>query len=267
MNKLKFKNIAHVALTGLLASSTLSFALISNVKAETLEPVAKVSESSATPSTSPTPGTQTTEQHVSKIKTAGTKQLTDRITSLNDFISKLGEAKKLTAEQRNNLTTDIQSQIDQLTTLKVRLNNESSVANAKEDFQNIFDEHFIYAYYLPKINRITAADKELDAISKLNAIVPKLQGYLDNSKTAGNDTTALQASLDELKAKLTDAGTKAQAAIDSLMSVSATNFKTSKSAISSAQTNIKTARSDLETARKDAKAIVAGLRKQLKTVE
>jgi len=198
------------------------------------------------------------------VQTKGDADINARLTSLNTLISKLGETKKLTTDQQTALTTEMQGEVTSLTALKTKLDADTDLATARADFATIFSAHYIYAFYLPRVERIVAADAELDSVTTLGTLATTLQSYIDQAQTAGNDVTALQAKLNEMKSKTTDAETLAQTALDSLRPLTASGYPANKTTIQTAGTTLKTGRIDLETARSDAKSLVASLKLLLK---
>jgi hypothetical protein len=218
-----------------------------------------------TATASPTASATTlADAHLAAIQKKGDTDITTRLNSLNTLVSKINGAKKLSSTQKSDLTAEIQAEITSLTTLKTSLDGETTVEAAKTDFQNIFAQHYIFAFYIPRVERILAADRELDAATALTSISSKLQGYITQAKTAGNDVTQMQSQLTEMNTKTADAQTQAQAVIDSLISLKASGYPGNKTTIENAVSPLKTGRSDLEAARKDAKSIVTSLRSLLK---
>jgi hypothetical protein len=209
----------------------------------------------------------TTAQHVAAIQAKGDTDITARITSLNSLVTKVNAAKKLSTSQKSGLTTGMQSEVTGLTTLKTTLDAETTVAGAKTDFQNIFAQHYIYAFFLPRTERIIAADNENDAAALLTSLVPKLQAYIAQAQTAGKDVTALNASLADMQKNVTAASTQSASVISTLTPLTASGYPGNKTTVTNASATIKTARTALEAARADAKSIIAGLKKALTTVQ
>ena len=197
------------------------------------------------------------------VQTKGDTDIQARLTSLNALITKVNAAEKLSAAQKSTMTTEMQGEVTSLTALKTKLDAETELAAARTDFQNIFAQHYIYAFYLPRVERIIAADAEVQAAATLTTLAATLQIYITQAKTAGNDVTDLQAKLDDMKTKTAAATTIAQAALTALLPLTASGYPGNKATVQAAATSLKTGRTDLEAARTDARAIVVSLKKTL----
>ena len=211
--------------------------------------------------------TQTVAEHVAAIQAKGDTDIQNRVSSLQTLTTKVASAKKLTADQKSTLSAEINSEVTGLQTLKTTLAGEKTVATATADFKNVFEQHYIYAFYVPRVNRILAADAQNDAAANLIALIPKLQAYVTKAKDAGKDVTALQKALDEMKLKADDAQTQSSGVIATLTPLTASGYPANKTTVQTAGTTLKTSRSDLETARTDARTIVTGVRKLLGSVQ
>ncbi len=205
----------------------------------------------------------TSANRLASIQTKGAADITARTTSLTSLIAKVNAAKKLTSIQKASLTTEMSGEVTSLGILKAKLAADTTVATAATDFQNIFKEHYIYAFFLPRTERIVAADDIGDAASQLTALAAKLQTLITTAKDKGTDTTALITQLADMQAKATAASTGASAAIASLVPLTAAGYPGNKTTVTAAAATIKTARTSLETARTDAKALIAALKKDL----
>ena len=221
----------------------------------------------ATPVLADATPTPTADAHLAAIQARGDTDITTRITSLNGLISDLNGAKRLTAAQKTSLIAEITAQITQLTALKTKLDADTNVDTAQTDFQTIFSQHYVYAFYLPRTARLIAADREADAAALMLGMTDKLQAYIARAQAQGSDVSALNASLADLKAKAADAQGLAQTVIASLTPLTAAGYPANKTAVDGATASLKTGRSDLASAQTDAQSIISGLRKVLTDVQ
>ena len=197
------------------------------------------------------------------VQTKGNIDITARTTSLTGLIAKVNAATKLSASQKSSLTAEMQTEVTSLTALKAKLDADTDVPTARADFQTIFSQHYIYAFYLPRVERIITADDEGSVVTTLTTLATSLQGYITQAKTSGKDVTILQSKLSDLQTKTADANTQSQSVLASLVPLTAAGYPADKATVQGAATPLKTGRSDLETARTDAKTIVASLKKLL----
>ena len=209
--------------------------------------------------------TQTTAAHVAAIQAKGATDISTRLASLTTWQSKVSAAKRLTAAQKADITTDLTTQSTELTTLKGTLSSETDVTTAKTDFQNIFQQHYIYAFFLPRTQQVVVADGLSDASTNLAALIPKLQTFITQAQAQGLAVTTLQSTLADLQAKTTAVNTITTTAISTLVALKATDYPGNKTSMQSTEATLKTARADLKVARTDAQTLVTGLKKLLVT--
>lgn len=199
------------------------------------------------------------------IQTKGNTDITNRTDSLGKLVTKVQGAKRLTTDQKNSLVSEMQGQVTSLNALKATLDGETTVTPALTDFSNIFKEHYIYAFYLPRTDHIVAGDAQSDAATNLTDLASKLDTLIANAGNQGNDVSNLETKLTELKTKAADAQTQSQTALTALLPLTAAGYPGNKATITTSSTTLKTGRADLETAQADAKAIVASLKTMLAT--
>jgi hypothetical protein len=250
-------NTPFIRTTGVLASTLLLTTFGASA--------ALAEASTAASSPAPTATASSTATHLAAVKTKGDADISVRLASLTTLVTKVSGLEKLSSAEKSSLAAEIQAQITGLTALKATLDGETSVDTARTDFNDIFSQHYVYAFYLPRIDRLAAADAASSAATSLLALAPKLQAYLTTAQQQGKDITSLQAALTEMTAKATDAQAQAQSAITALTPLTASQFQTNKTIVSNEVSGIKAARSDLQTARTDAHTVVDGLRKLLGT--
>lgn len=210
---------------------------------------------------------QTTAQHLAAIIAKGDLDITARTTSLDNLISKVETAKKLSTDQKSALTADMQTEKTGLLSLKTKLDSDTDVATARIDFQNIFAQHYVYAFYIPRINRIIAADDQSDAVAILIGLTPKFQSYITQVQSQGKSVTLLQSTLVDFQAKTADALSKSDQVITTLTPVTSAGYPGNKTTLQTAASQLLTSRNDLTSARTDAKTLVISLRKLLANVQ
>jgi len=207
---------------------------------------------------------------VSTIISKANTEINQRITSLNDLISRIGLMKKLSASQQDSLTSAVQNEINDLISLKTKINADTDKATAKTDYQSITKSYRVYALVLPQVRIMAASDKTLTIADSMNALGTKVQSRI--SALPATDTTEMNQLFSDFNAKVSDAISQANSAISEISalvpdqgeeSVKQSNSK----ALKSARTKIKTANSDLVEARKDLKNIIEDLKNSQKPAQ
>lgn len=207
---------------------------------------------------------------ISSLKDKAAREIDRRIKALGALSTRIQTMKKISDAQKTALKSSIQSQITTLTDLKTKIEAENDITALRTDAQSIIKSYRIYALIIPQGTIIAAADRALTLAEQMTTLGTKLQTRISEAKTAGKDVAALEKSLVDYNAKITDAKTQAQAAIDSVSKLTPDNGDKTKmeanlKAMKEAQNKIRAAQQDFVAARKDAKDIAQGLKASGKT--
>lgn len=167
------------------------------------------------------------EKKTSLKKDNAFKEIDRRTASLNKLIERINSFKRLTSEQKATLVAEVQAESSSLSNLRASIEADTDLKTLSEHKKTIIDDYRIYALFLPKITIIANADKILELAQLMKA------------KTT--DITAL--------AKISGATTKAQMAIDTVITLTPTEYPGNKSSLESARKNLKEARADLNAVR------------------
>ncbi|MDB5224591.1 MAG: hypothetical protein JWO43_213 [Candidatus Adlerbacteria bacterium] len=192
------------------------------------------------------------------------QEIDRRIAALNDLIGRIGQMTRVSATLKQGLTSNTQGQITALTTLKAKIDAGTDLATLKTDVQSVTSSYRTFALVAPQGRVSASADRVANVTIMMQALGAKLQLRLQAAQTAGNDVTAAAAALNDLGANLSDANTRAQAAINGIAPLTpdngdATVKATNDKAFKTAQADLKTAQSDLVTGRKDIDVIIKAL--------
>jgi hypothetical protein len=136
---------------------------------------------------------------ITAIQTRCEHAIDQRLTTLADLTERVGGAQHLSAEDRNELTAEIDHDTSGLSALRTTIAGESSPASLRHDCRAIVDDYRVYVLLAPKTHLVVgadAADAALDAFSSADA---SLSAAIEHARTNGTDP-----------AKLADAQTKQQ---------------------------------------------------------
>lgn len=194
------------------------------------------------------------------LKTRAQSEITRRTTSLTNLINHISQVKRLTDAQKSTLTSSIQAEIDNLNALQTKITGETDAATLRADVKSIVSSHRIYALYMPQVQIIYASNEILNTTDKFNALGTKLQSRISEAQTAGKDVSSLQAAYTDFQAKVTDAQTQANNAINTVAPLQPQDYPANKTTLQSARKMLQTARLDLKTAHQDAQTIIQELR-------
>lgn len=194
---------------------------------------------------------------LAKLQALGAKLIDHRIASLNNISNNLTKH-NLTVENIANVKTMIQTNVDELNALKVKITADTTVETAKADVKSIYDKYHVYAILIPKIH-LTIAEYQIDAnIAKLSDMQTRMQKTID-AKNSTADAAALTSALTDLKNQLVDATADSALAKQEIAKMAQTDKATAKTAATAARGHLTSARASLVAIRGDILAFKSGL--------
>ncbi|MBV9349190.1 MAG: hypothetical protein JO026_00380 [Patescibacteria group bacterium] len=205
------------------------------------------------------------QQQVAKIIAQSDKDITARITSLNNLNTRIQSMKNVSATVKSNLSAEVQTNITGLTSLKAKIDGETDLPTLRSDSKSIFTAFRIYALVIPRGYIVASSDRITTIDGLMTTLSAKLQARITADQSAGKDVSALQTALADLNAKVADSGVQGQNALNGVSSLvpdqgNAAVIASNHTALLAARANIKTGSQDLQTARQDAQTIVKGLK-------
>ncbi len=260
---MKIKTISQSLITGIVTSSLVLGLAIIPAFAETVDVGASTNVTVKTTGIKANATVKATAN--TRLISQGDREISNRIDSLNKVSARLQEMKKISATVKTALTTQVQTEISALTTLKAKIDADTDTATLKADVKSITAPIRIYALVIPQVRIAAVSDRALTIADLMVTISGKLSTNISSAATAGKNVTTLQTVLTDLNAKVADSKVQASAAENLVISLTpdngdATKAASNKAAIKSAQADIKIADQDLRTARKDIETITKGLK-------
>ncbi len=193
------------------------------------------------------------------------KAITARIDALNTLATRINDMKLVSADSKASLASQIQNQIGGLTALKTKIDADTDLPTLKTDAKTITGSFRVFALVIPQGQIIAAADRLNTIAGDLSAVAGKLQTRLNDALSAGKDIIKLTTALTDLNAKVTDAQTQAQAAINRIANLApdngdATVMAANKTALTQSRADLHVGQQDVVTARQDIEAIRKGIK-------
>jgi hypothetical protein len=201
-----------------------------------------------------------TENRIEKGQEKGANAIDVRIKSLQDLMTRLASIKKLPADVLASINTTLQAEIDKLVALKAQISADTATTSLKTDLESITKGNRVFLLVEPKA-RIASAASRIDAVvTQLTALETKFDARITAAQQAGVDVSAAAAAMTDLKAKLADAKTQADAAVAEVANLQVDNGdKTvqaaNTTALKDAKAKLVVAQKDLAAARHDAATI------------
>lgn len=128
--------------------------------------------------------------------------VTTRINNLNNLITRIKNDPKLTADQKTNLTSQVQTAISGLTSLKAKIDADTDVTTALADGKQIFTNYRVYEEFEPKIRFLILLNNLSSTATKIQSLMPQLQNIVNNLKSQGKDVSGLTPLLADINAQL-----------------------------------------------------------------
>ena len=138
------------------------------------------------------------EVRLSKLITAGTKSVNDRLTKLGALKTKI-QSGKLTNTQKQTLISSIDSEVTKLNTVLANIKAATSTDSVKTLNTFVFTDYRVYGVFIPQIKLLSNTYTQENHFAKLNAVFTKAQSRIDAQKSKGADVSPLQANLDSAK--------------------------------------------------------------------
>lgn len=196
------------------------------------------------------------------------KEIDNRINSLNQLSSRIGQLKKISDSDKSSLQTAIQSVISDLTNLKSKIASDTDAQTLKTDLQSITKAYRVYALVMPRAQIMAAADRIGNVADMLTTVLQKLQTRI-SGLPAGTATSSFQAIISDITVKIADAKSQAQAAVSGVSNLVPDNgdqniMKSNTAALKDARSKIQAAQKDVTMAQKGEKTLTQAIRKSLK---
>ncbi|MCL5292871.1 MAG: hypothetical protein M1548_10235 [Actinobacteria bacterium] len=192
-------------------------------------------------------------QAMEKARKMGLEMIDRRIRELDELLRKVRTMAKITEEERAYLVNEIQNNLDSLSSLRRKIEQETDPQALKTEIKSIVTNYRVYMVVLPKVRALEVADRANWGVQRFDALAARIQERVDKAKAAGKDVTKVQELLDKLRAKIAEAKVqidKARAAFNSMLPVDP----------ASAKSSLETGKSYLKAARQDFKDAIAIMR-------
>lgn len=196
-------------------------------------------------------------------KAAADKYIDARIASLNREITKINALTRISAADRAALLSDINTTITGLTTLKAKVDAETTADLAKTDIKSIFNDFKIFEVLEPKIEGLMMVGRFNFNLDKLGAAADKINGLISKAEAAGKDTTQMKSLYADYQAKIVDAKTQIAAAKAKFLAMTVTDATGARTLFQDGKALLKAAKTDIIAAHKDLQSIIPLVRTAL----
>lgn len=184
-----------------------------------------------------------------------------RLSSLQNLLTRVQGDKRLSTTDKSSLTSDINTTISGLQTLKTKIDADTDETTARTDAKSVITTYRVYMVFEPKIRLLTVIGNLQTTSSNVSSLSGQIQTLITSLQSQGKDTSAAQTALNDLNTQLT--------AINALLSTDKTLVSNVTVNTTNPQSVFVQIRKDMATVRADFAKIrsdIATIRSTLKLV-
>jgi hypothetical protein len=195
------------------------------------------------------------------LKAFGDCEIDRRLTTIATLRTRIAGAKAATGDHAAALTAILDGSQGGLTTLKAKLDAETTVRAARDDVHAIFADYRIYALVTRQVHLVLGDDRVAAAAARLTDASGKLQAAIEKADAAGKDTADAAQHLAAMQAAVADALAAVAGDADAVLPLTPAQVDagTAGPVLDAAHASLVTARGDIQTALTEAKAARAAL--------
>ena len=193
-------------------------------------------------------------------KNVATGAITRRVLALRDLITAAKAIIRLPDADRGALTTQLQDQINGLTTLNVKIQADGDPATVRTDASHIVTDYRVYVLTIPKVRAVVAADIELNAADRLTKLADRLAKTVDEAAAKGKDVARAQADLGSLRTRLGALTGSVSPLPTALLALQTSGYPGNHAVLEQGRTTLRTGRAGLADAAVLARHVIADLK-------
>lgn len=183
-----------------------------------------------------------------------------RLDILNRLQSRVEGDKKLSSGQQSALVAEVQSAVSGLTSLKSKIDSDTTATQALQDIKQI-GTYKAYEVIAPQVREEASIDNLQALSAQLSAKVPQWQTDINNLQSQGKNVSQLQSQLNDISSRLnTVNGLLANdasevAAVNTSSTNASTTFKQVRTDLSTVHSNVQAMRTDLRSMAAEARSL------------
>ena len=190
-------------------------------------------------------------------KRAAAGAITRRILALRERLTVAGTIVQLGEDHRAALTTQLQEQINGLTSLGARIQGDNDEATLRADAQRIVTDYRVYVLTIPKARGVMVADIELAAADRFAKLADRLATSIGQARRDATDT---QADLEQMRSKLAAVTAAVPPIPAELLALQPAGYPANHAVLEQARHSLRTGRTDLADASILARRVIADLK-------
>ena len=200
-----------------------------------------------TKAASPSTASTADQAKIQVIINRGNSEIIRRLNTLNTLSAKINATTKLSAGDKSSLSTEVSSEIGNLTSLRAKLDADTDLPTAKTDAQSIINDYRVYALVVPKVDLVKTADDQQVAEGNLTTLAGKLQSRLTSAQGSGKTVTGPQRTLADLNSEVAGAEAISSNIETTVIGLQPSDYNTNPKVLSGDRDQLKTAQGDIQT--------------------
>jgi len=207
----------------------------------------------------------TAEERMRRAKALAGQEIERRLRALNATAERVEKARRLNDSFKAELRTDLNSETNNLNTLRARIEAGEDPETLRADVQSITRSHRVFALVVPQAHIAAMAGRVVTITAIMSEMGGKLKARTDTAAAAGEDVAALVAALESLSAHIDSANAHARAAVQGTSSLEPDQSDTAvlqanQAALKAAREELRLAHQDIVEGRADIRIIIDGLK-------
>jgi len=191
-------------------------------------------------------------------KQLATAAITRRVLALRELTTAAKAIVRLSDADRTALTSQLQDQVNGLTSLNAKIQGDGDLATVRADAGTIITDYHVYVLTIPKARGVVVSDIELTAEDRLSKLADRLQTMIDQA--SGKDTTKAKTDLAALRAKLTSVTTAVSPLPAALLALQPAGYPGNRTTLEQARATLRTGRQTLGDAATLARTVITDLK-------
>lgn len=191
-------------------------------------------------------------------KQLATGAITRRVLALRELSTAAKSIVRLSDADRTALTTQLQDQVNGLSSLNAKIQGDTDEATVRADAGRIVTDYRVYVLTIPKARGLVVSDIELNAADRITKLADRLSNAIDQA--SGKDTTKAKTDLASLRTKLASVATTVSPLPAALLALQPAGYPGNHTTLESTRTALRTGRTGLADAATLARQVIADLK-------
>jgi hypothetical protein len=196
------------------------------------------------------------------VRTRCEQAIDNRFGQLDRLSNQVNAAVHVSQAQKDALQASISATRTGLTSLRATIAADTERETLVADCKRIVTDYRVYVLVSPQVHLLIGADAAQSGVDALNAAVPKAEAAIAAAKAQGEDTSAAEALLADLKTQTAAADALSHGVIASVTPLTPADYNngTARPVLEQARADLARAGQDLKQAGSDARQLINDLK-------